>query len=331
MRQSEEVEDLQGLIAGALGGSSRAVAVERLRGGSRKGVHRVTVDGGPVPSVVVYNWADGENFWPGAQHGESPDVLAPSSGLAPFLAAHHCLDALGVRVPHVFLADGTRRRHGADVAVVEDVTGGTLEELLATDPGRAERPLRELAEMLDKMHRHRAPRYGKVHVLDEGGPLPDITCEQRILEGALRDVVAAAERDERVAKAEAALNDRLRELADRVRPRTEYGLIHGELGPDHVLIDADDRPVLIDIEGLKHFDVELEHVFLRLRFGDRYPVLVRPGLDTRRLDLYALAMHLSLVTQPLRLLEGDFPEREAMQAIVEHNLKAALALLPPTG
>lgn len=332
MRQFAEAGDLSGVISDALGAGSRVAAVERLHGGSRKGVYRVRLDGpSSVAGVVVYSWAEDEDFWPGAQPPATADVLAPSSGLDPFLAAHQYLDALGVRVPHLLLADRTRRRHPADIAVVEDVTGGTLEELLATDPGRAARPLAELAETLDKMHRHRAPHYGKVHVLDQGGPLPDQPCERRILDGALRDVEEAAKRDPRIANASAALSDRLLELADRVRPRTEYGLIHGELGPDHVLIDADDRPVLIDIEGLKHFDVEWEHVFLRLRFADRYTALVRPGLDPRRLDLYALAMHLSLVTGPLRLLDGDFPDREGMQAIIEHNLRAALALLPSTG
>jgi hypothetical protein len=41
--------------------------------------------------------------------------------------------------------------------------------------------------------------------------------------------------------------------------------------------------------------------------------------------LYALAMHLSLVAGPLRLLDGDFPEREGMLQIVEHNLRRVLA------
>jgi hypothetical protein len=124
------------------------------------------------------------------------------------------------------------------------------------------------------------------------------------------------------------LRDRLQELADRVSPRTAYGLIHGELGPDHVLVDADGHPVLIDIEGLMYFDVEWEHVFLQLRFGERYVALARPGLDPQRLDLYMLAMRLSLVAGPLRLLDGDFPDRAFMQEIAEHNANEALALLP---
>ncbi|MEV6399418.1 hypothetical protein AB0M39_32300 [Streptomyces sp. NPDC051907] len=111
-------------------------------------------------------------------------------------------------------------------------------------------------------------------------------------------------------------------------PRAEYGLIHGELGPDHVLVDADGRAVLIDIEQTMHFDVEWEHVFLRLRFGDRYAALAQSGLDPQRLDLYLLAMRLSLVAGPLRLLDGDFPDRDFAQGIAEHNLQQALALLP---
>jgi hypothetical protein len=329
MRQFAEAGDLSGLIRDALGAGSRVAAVERLRGGTRKGVYRVRLDGTPLASVIVYSWSDEENFWPGTQAAPPADVLAASSGLDPFLAAHQCLDALGVRVPRLLLADRTRRRHPADVAVAEDITGGSLEELLAADPAAATGVLADLADMLDAMHRHHSPHYGKVHVLDEGDPPPDVPSEQRILDGALRDVEEAGKRDPRIAAAAPALEDRLHELAQRVRPRSEFGLIHGELGPDHVLIDDEDRPVLIDIEGLKHFDVEWEHVYLRLRFADRYTALARPGLDPRRLDLYALAMHLSNVAGPLRLLDGDFPDRDGMRAIVEHNLKSALALLPP--
>ncbi|MEY9878340.1 hypothetical protein ABH931_007867 [Streptacidiphilus sp. MAP12-33] len=33
------------------------------------------------------------------------------------------------------------------------------------------------------------------------------------------------------------------------------------------------------------------------------------------------AMRLSLVADPLRLLDGDFPDRDFMRGIAEHNLK----------
>ena len=39
------------------------------------------------------------------------------------------------------------------------------------------------------------------------------------------------------------------------------------------------------------------------------------GLDEQRMSMYALALDLSLIEGPLRLLDGDYPERELMLAI----------------
>jgi hypothetical protein len=330
MRQFMESETLSGIVHEALGAGGRITGVDRLRGGSKKGVYRVHVTGARAASVIVYSWAETENFWPGAEGIDGAHPLAPASGLVPFLAARRSLDRLGVRVPGVLLADAGRRRCPADVAVVEDVTGGTLEALLDTDPARAADALTELGAMLDVMHQQRSQRHGRVDVLERGDRASGVSCEQLVLERALGDLAEAAERDPRIEAAATPLRDRLTELAVRVAPRTEYGLIHGELGPDHVLVDASGHPVLIDIEGLMFFDVEWEHVFLRLRFGEQYQALSRPGLDPARLDLYMLAMRLSLVAGPLRLLDGDFPHRALMREIAEHNTKEVLALQAPS-
>ncbi|MGW1894192.1 phosphotransferase [Streptomyces sp. NPDC002004] len=329
MRQFTHAEALSRVVHEALGAGVHVVAVDRLRGGSKKGVYRVHVDGSRAASVIVYSWAEGENFWPTAEGIDAANPFSPASGLAPFLAAQRRLDRLGVRVPGVLLADDSRQRYPADVAVVEDVVGGTLEALLSSDPARASDALSELAAMLEVMHEQHSRQYGRVDVLERGDKASGVSCEQLVLERAFGDLAEAAERDPRIGSAAAPLHDRLQELATRVSPRAEHGLIHGELGPDHVLVDGSGHPVLIDIEGLMFFDVEWEHVFLQLRFGEQYPALSRPGLDPARLDLFMLAMRLSLVAGPLRLLDGDFPHRTVMQEIADHNAKEALALLVP--
>ena len=146
-----------------------------------------------------------------------------------------------------------------------------------------------------------------------------------MLERALRDLAEASARDTRISAARDRLEDTLSRHAAGVQPRSDHSLIHGELGPDHVLVDHQDRPVIIDIEGLMYFDAEWEHVFLDLRFGPDYRFLREAGLDTGRLNLYRLAMHLSLVAGPLRLLDGAFPEREPMLRIAEYNTQQVLA------
>jgi hypothetical protein len=61
--------------------------------------------------------------------------------------------------------------------------------------------------------------------------------------------------------------------------------------------------------------------------GEHYRWLNSGGLDEQRLAFSTLAMRLSLIAGPLRLLDGDFPDRDAMMGIAEHNLRQTLAFL----
>ncbi|MEU4495993.1 phosphotransferase [Streptomyces sp. NPDC023998] len=322
-------DHLEGVARAALGTEHRLVGVSRLRGGSKKGVYRLTFD--DDSTAIAYIWDDAENYWPttGADEADShADPFSPASGIELFEAAHRHLDALGVRTPRIRLADQSRKHYPADVAVVEDVPGDNLETLLRQDPRSVEATMAQLAEALGAMQRHQGPRFGKVALIDNGGTSEGSSCEQVVLDRALNDLTEAASRDTRITHSRHRLVNVVRELAAAVRPRSQYGLIHGELGPDHVLVDRHGQPVLIDTEGLMFFDAEWEHAFLRLRFGDHYRWLNSGDLDEERLTFYTLAMHLSLVAGPLRLLDGDFPDRDFMVGIAEHNLRQALAFLP---
>jgi hypothetical protein len=133
-----------------------------------------------------------------------------------------------------------------------------------------------------------------------------------------------AGRDRRAAGAQGRLEEALHSLADSIGPRAASALVHGELGPDHVLLGRRGELVLIDIEGAMYFDVETEHVWMRMRFGGHYPKLSPGGLDEDRLRFYQLCMHLDLVAGPLRIAGTSHPEREWFRSVAEHHLQRAL-------
>jgi hypothetical protein len=328
-RRFADAESLRPVVRAAFGASREVAAVERLSGGSKKGAYRVTVDDGST--VVIYVWNAAEDYWQDVlpDGADDPaDPFAHASGLDLFEAAARRLSEAGVRSPGLLLADRSRALYPGDVAVVEDVPGGTLEALLETDPGAARRPLAVVADWLASMEGCRATSCGKVALADSGQQSRGASCPEVVLERALREVAEICTHETRAAREGGRLAELLHALAEPLRARTSSSLVHGELGPDHVLLDHHGAPVLIDIEGLMYFDAEWEHVFLRLRFGEHYRQLIRPALDPDRLRFYQLAMHLDLVAGPLRIASAGHPQREWFLAVADYHLRQALAFRP---
>lgn len=204
----------------ALGGARRLARIERLTGGSKKGVYRLTMD--DETTAVAYLWQEAENYWPRAEGDEDcADPFSPGLGFSVFQAAHRRLASVGARVPRLYLADRERREFPADLAIVEDLPGESLERLLERDPKAAAPAVARLAQMLAAMREHRAAGYGKVSVVDAGGVSLGTSCEGVVFDRALRDLEEAAGRDRRIADARDRLADRLLALRERVRPRAE--------------------------------------------------------------------------------------------------------------
>jgi aminoglycoside phosphotransferase (APT) family kinase protein len=229
------------------------------------------------------------------------------------------LGRLGVAVPQLLAFDDTTAELPFAAAVVEDIAGGSLEAHLVGYPDQAAVALGRLAEALQRLHSSRRDDIGTL-----AHPVSGASCEVIAVRRATRHPAAAARQLPELAAAQAALVGVLERLLAAVPARRDHRLIHGELGPDHVLLDAAGSPYLIDIEGLMYFDVEWEHAFLRLRFHEHYEALRVEGLDESRLRLYALCLHLSLVAGPLQLLGGSHPEQGVFADIMRANLDAAL-------
>jgi hypothetical protein len=319
-------QTLTPVLREVFGRDRRVVAVDRLPNGTKKGVYRATLD--DAASAVVYVWNADEDYWDGLLpegHDDPSNPFAHASGIDFFERATRRLEAAGVRSPRLLLADRSHALYPADIAVAEDVRGGTLQALLDRDPQAGRRTLARLAEMVGRMHGYRSPAFGRVAWIDGGGAPPDMSCEQAYLERSLVNIATAVARDARAADGETALQDKLRALHAALEPRAEFGLIHGELCAEHTLVGPDGEPVIIDIEGLMYTDIEVEHCWMRMRFGPHYEALRNPALDPRRMAYYQYVMHLDLVGGPLRIAQGDFPNRDWMLEVADFHLRKALA------
>ncbi|HUB41454.1 MAG TPA: aminoglycoside phosphotransferase family protein [Streptosporangiaceae bacterium] len=324
-RKFADVDSLRPLVRTVFGKDRRLLTVERLADGSKKGAYRLTMD--HAVTALIYAWDDAEDYWQGVlpeDTGDPADPFSHASGLDLFEAAARRLTSAGVRCPELLFADRSRSLYPAEIAVVEDVAGGSLEALLDTDPLAAQRPVSVLADWLAAMAGIRSPSFGKVAFVDAGGRSATTSCERAVLDHALAQLKEVAGQDRRAAGAQGRLEETLHSLAEPIEPRATSALVHGELGPDHVLLDRHGEPVLIDIEGAKYFDVETEHVWMRMRFGRHYAKLLRGALDEDRLRFYQLCMHLDLVAGPLRITGTSHPDREWFRDVAEYHLRRAL-------
>jgi aminoglycoside phosphotransferase (APT) family kinase protein len=223
------------------------------------------------------------------------------------------------------MLDRDRRYLDADLALVEDVGATRLETLIQTDRIAASATLSRLGESLRSMHTLSGPAYGKVAAVAQGTAPQNRRTEDIVVNRALTHLDGAASRDARMADAQQRVAAHVHDLRSTVAARQSYGLVHGELGPDHVLVTPAGEAVLIDIEGLAHFDVEWDHAWLQMRFGEDYPALNPVDLDPHRLELFRFAQVLSLIEGPLRIADTDYPGRQWMLDLAEWNIAKALA------
>ncbi|MFG2047413.1 phosphotransferase family protein [Micromonospora sp. NPDC048935] len=317
-------DELHDLVAEQFGSNSRLTGLDRLTGGSKKGVYRLGLD--DQTTVILYVWAAGENYWPPSPTVPD-DPFTDASGAELFAANHAALAAAGVRIPRLIMLDRDGRYLDADIALLEDAGALRLEALMERDPAAAAAPLSTLGDALRRMHTTLGPNYGKLAAITRGEAPQTRPTEDVIVDRALGHLDVSAARDARLADAHHRIAAHVHHLRDGVSPRQAYALVHGELGPDHVLVTPAGEPVMIDFEGVAYFDVEWEHAWLQMRFGEAYPALRPVELDPHRLELYRYAQVLSLIEGPLRIADTDFPDRRWMLDLAEWNITKALAAI----
>jgi hypothetical protein len=310
---SEHIQDL-------FGGNYKVLSILNMHGGAQKVVYKVECTHGFT--CMLYVWDESMNYF--QEEKLKSEMFFDSNGAELFEYNNLYLLRQGIRTPKIYLINKEKNRYPFDYAIVECIRGGNLEQYFHREHTVKDKVLKNFAEMLEKMHSIRASNYGKLKHNDD---LSSDRCEMIVFKNTIEELLHISEHVERIAVNKDRLVDVLNELFSEIKIRDEYGVIHGELGPDHVLVDENLETYLIDIEGTMFFDVEFEHSFLQFRFGDCYAYLINKDLDPDRLLFYKLCHHISCTCGGLKLLQRDFPNKALAQEIFESNCNRALKFL----
>ncbi|ETI68499.1 phosphotransferase [Neobacillus vireti] len=316
--------ELEKLLKRIFNKEQKVLTVKQLHGGAQKVVYKVACLDGFTCILYVWDWS--KNYVLGRAKNEKAKPIGQSYGAELFEYNFKYLQQLGIRVPNVYYIDRTQSSYSFDFAIVEDVGNIDLSAYIQANPELKPFVLKKLENMLKRIHKHSSEKYGQLNLVDRIEK-QSLTCEQIVLNETLKDLDHLVGNVPSIAENKDRLTKVLYKLYGDLSPRRKYGLIHGELGPDHVRVDPEGNPILIDIEGCKFFDIEYEHAFLEFRFGEHYRYIRNDELDPNRMLFYKFHLHISYSSGPIKIIEGGFPDADFIRDIVDYNVKATLGFL----
>ncbi|WP_189093418.1 phosphotransferase family protein [Deinococcus ruber] len=307
------------------GDHCQLVGVEPLKGGARKQVYVLQL--APTDQrCILYIWHDVNHYF--ADRDELDVTQSDDQAPRLFEVNTRFFQTLGIHVPQLYafgvLAAG---HHFALVEHLGVQNFTTFAE--AATPERQAQVLQQIDTLLHRLNQCQRSYPGTL--LDSTSPW-DMPCHEHTLRRALLELDVVARTHARIAEHAPVIRQRLQSMAAQLEPRTAYRMIHGELGPEHILIPAGTTaPSFIDLDGAHYFDVEAEHALLTVRFGDdlytQFLTRADLELDPARMAFYRLALYVSFVYAGSQFLASGYPDREWAEGLFDYNLKQVMAAI----
>ncbi|NJJ42010.1 phosphotransferase [Paenibacillus apii] len=294
----------------------------QLRGGAQKVVYSVCCSNGF--RFVLYVWDVRLNYFrEELEQEEQPEPISGFGGRQ-FQTVNAFLRKLQIRTPELYHFEPGSLKGEVDFAFVEYIEGKEASDFFQADPGTQNQVFEPLSGMLNRMHQQTREHWGKLHEPISEAPSG---CHLPILAGACRQLEYLSANVSEFRKHHDKFIQVIEALAAKIGARSCYSFIHAELGPNHVLVDNQLRPWLIDIEGAMFFDPEYEHSFMEFRFDNYRRYLKHTQLDPHRMAFYKLYHHISYSAGPHRLLQRGYPDSELVKQIMAFNTQSAFRIL----
>lgn len=285
--------------------------VARVLGGAQKFVYKVTTQNGFI--FCIYIWDESTSYF---ADSEDDDIFTSCSAEL-FEINNHFMIKHGVSTPKLYYMNRTKEEFSFEYAYVEYIDGLDIEDIIKEHPECVKEVMASLKKNLDKLYSITNNQAGALNHLQS----KEFSTGDYIFLGAKKNLnylkYNDLEHKSLYLKTAAILN----QIYDEFENSREYIYVHYELGPNHVMVDKNNITYLIDIEGAKFFDAEMEYSFLQIRFGENYKYLRRDNLNNRKMRFYTLCHYLGNISGAYMLLNKEYYDMDEVRVMISHLTK----------
>lgn len=308
--ETDKVEQFMKLKTKVVFGESFILnQMTRILGGAQKHTYLAETKSGFC--FVIYIWDKSTSYF---TYDEDENIFSSSSSLL-FELNNNLMLQYNVLTPKLYFMDRSKGEQDYEYAFAEYIDGTDMDDIITHHEDRLPRVLSSLETSITNLHKIKSGFVGQLNRMQ--------TKEFDVLEHSLR----AAQKNIEYLKAADDSNkklymgvwDKLLKLSKIMEKRQEYTFIHGELGPNHVLVDKYDNAYLIDIEGGKYCDLEEEISFLNIRFGILLHNLeMDMDLDSDRLEFYHIGHCLNNLSGAIQLKLKNYYDMDDVNGMIRH-------------
>lgn len=291
-------------------------SMERILGGAQKYTYLAKCTNGF--EFIIYQWGKDTTYF--ENNGENAVFCSSSAKL--FQSNNELMRKHGVLTPKLFYMDRSRCVCDYDYAFVEYISGHDMDYIIEKEPNRLQEVLESLRVSIDKLHSIKCGVVGQVDRM-QASDFDVILFE---LEQIRQNSNYLKEYDEEYSDYYVKVETKATECANKLEKRKEYTFIHGELGPNHVMVDSNNNAYLIDIEGAKFYDVEEELSFLDIRFNKMLKK-AENTVDEQRMFFYYIGHCLGNLRGAIELKQKGYYDMDDVNGMIQFFHKQVIEII----
>lgn len=306
--ETDKVEQFMKLKTKVVFGNSFLLnRMTRILGGAQKHTYLAETENGFC--FVIYIWDKSTSYF---TYDEKEDIFSSSSSQL-FELNNNLMLQHNVLTPKLYFMDRSKGEQDYDYAFAEYIDGTDMDDIITNHEDRLPTVLRSLKTSITSLHKIKNDFVGQLNRMQTG----EFDVLVHSLKVAQKNIDYLKAADGGNKKLYMRVWDKLQELSKNMEKRQAYTFIHGELGPNHVLVDKCDNAYLIDIEGGKYCDLEEEASFLNIRFGTLLHDL-ETDLDSDRMEFYHIGHCLNNLSGAIQLKLKDYYDMDDINGMIQY-------------